>query len=262
MASEKFNLKWNDFQQNVSKTFSSLRSQSNLFDVTLVSNDHKQIQAHKLVLSACSDFFSQIFDNNSHPNPMLYFDNIDGKEMNQVLDYIYNGEVQIFQENLDKFLNVAAKLKLEGLLSTEDTSAGNNGVLKEEQSSEEASDIDRSELISYESFNSAKSRQREYKPRRKTVIDSKSYELAVNCETPESQQLEIETKFQENVVKEGQTFTCTICQKQSNHKATMRRHVETHMAGLRYDCQQCGKTFRCPTTIYRHCKETNHLSSI
>ena len=54
---EKFSLKWNDFHSNVSKSFSLLRNEEYLHDVTLVGDDHKQISAHRLVLSACSDYF-------------------------------------------------------------------------------------------------------------------------------------------------------------------------------------------------------------
>ena len=50
--SEKFSLKWNDFQSVVSQSFSVLREESDFYDVTLVSDDHTQISAHKLVLSA------------------------------------------------------------------------------------------------------------------------------------------------------------------------------------------------------------------
>ena len=61
-SSEKFSLKWNDFEKNVSKSFSQMRQQTGLFDVTLVSSDQKQVSAHRLVLSACSDFFKNILN--------------------------------------------------------------------------------------------------------------------------------------------------------------------------------------------------------
>ena len=47
--SEKFNLKWNDFEANVSKSFSKLRNEEYLHDVTLVGDDYTQMSAHKLV---------------------------------------------------------------------------------------------------------------------------------------------------------------------------------------------------------------------
>ena len=66
-SSEKFCLKWNDFQDNVTKSFSKFRQESGLFDVTLVGSDQKQLSAHRLVLSACSDFFMTIFHSNTQP---------------------------------------------------------------------------------------------------------------------------------------------------------------------------------------------------
>ena len=51
---KKFCLKWNEFQSNVASAFSLLRNKTTFQDVTLVSDDHKLIQAHKVVLSACT----------------------------------------------------------------------------------------------------------------------------------------------------------------------------------------------------------------
>ena len=36
------------------------------------------------------------------------------------MDYIYNGEVQLYQEKLDNFLSIAQRLKLEGLMGNND----------------------------------------------------------------------------------------------------------------------------------------------
>ena len=119
MASEKFCLRWNDFETNVSKSFVSLRTETQLFDVTLVGQDQKKVSAHRLVLSACSDFFKNIFYSNSHSHPLLYLDGVDSSEVNLMLDYIYHGEVQIHQELINRFLDVANKFKLEGLIGTE-----------------------------------------------------------------------------------------------------------------------------------------------
>ena len=68
---EKFSLKWNDFHSNAAKAFSLFRNDDYLHDVTLVSDDQKQISAHKLVLSACSEYFNNVFKQNKHSNPLL-----------------------------------------------------------------------------------------------------------------------------------------------------------------------------------------------
>ena len=118
--SEKFSLKWNDFQSNVSRTFSQLRSEEEFFDVSLVSDDEKMMSAHKLVLSASSPYFKHILTTNKHSHPLLCLDGVSSAELQCVLDYIYQGEVQINQEYLDRFLQIASKLKLEGLLASKE----------------------------------------------------------------------------------------------------------------------------------------------
>ena len=57
---EKLCLKWNDFQFNVSKSFSTLRKEQDFNDVTLVSDDGEVLSGHKVVLSASSEFFKRI----------------------------------------------------------------------------------------------------------------------------------------------------------------------------------------------------------
>ena len=53
---EKFCLRWNDFENNISKAFGELRDDKDFFDVTLACDDD-QIQAHKVILSVRPPFF-------------------------------------------------------------------------------------------------------------------------------------------------------------------------------------------------------------
>ena len=119
MRSEQFALTWNDFQERVSTSFKKLRIEKDLFDVTLISDDEEQILAHKLLLSACSSFFKSILKKSSNTtHPLIYLSGIDSRNLNMIVDYIYQGEVQIYQDQLDKFLEVAHRLKVEDLLSS------------------------------------------------------------------------------------------------------------------------------------------------
>ena len=116
---EKYLLKWNDFQTNVVSSFGKLRNQSTFTDITLVSADKKRISAHQVVLATSSGFFSHILEQNMQSQLMICLDGISSTELTSVLDYIYLGEVNISQENLDRFLKVAEKLELDGLLTLE-----------------------------------------------------------------------------------------------------------------------------------------------
>ena len=121
--SEKFCLKWNDFHANVSKSFKALRSADDFYDVTLVSDDQKQVSAHKIVLSASSEYFKNVLRSNKHPHPMLCLNGVSSNELSSILDYIYNGEIQIYQEQLDSFLQIAQRFQLEGLMQGEEVAS-------------------------------------------------------------------------------------------------------------------------------------------
>ena len=59
--SEKFRLKWNDFQTNITNTFRKLRSEEDFYDVIIVSDDRHKISAHKIVLADSSEYFIGLF---------------------------------------------------------------------------------------------------------------------------------------------------------------------------------------------------------
>ena len=165
--SEKFCLKWNDFTTNVSKSFGLLRTADYLHDVTLVADDHKQVSAHKLVLSACSEYFKDIFKNNNNKlsHPILCLDGISSADLENILGYIYNGEIQIYQEHLDRFLGIAQRFKLEGLISDNNPVSEKNDLLYQE------SDDIQTHLTKYEN-------QEEFAPQNDMKIKPVSKSLA------------------------------------------------------------------------------------
>ena len=55
--SEKFSLRWNDYHSNWSKSLIELRKDTDLADVTLVTDDKVKISAHKILLSSCTNIF-------------------------------------------------------------------------------------------------------------------------------------------------------------------------------------------------------------
>ena len=114
MAGEKFCLRWNDFESNISTAFQELREDKDFFDVTLACGD-EQIQAHKVILSACSQFFRNILRRNLHQHPLLYMKGVKFADLQSVLNFMYHGEVNVAQEELNSFLAVAEDLRVKGL---------------------------------------------------------------------------------------------------------------------------------------------------
>ena len=115
MSSEKFCLKWNDFETNISGAFRELRDDSDFFDVTLACDDEEQVSAHKVILSACSPFFRQLLRRHKHQHPLLYLRGVTFSDLESVLAFMYHGEVNIAQDQLNSFLAIAEDLKVKGL---------------------------------------------------------------------------------------------------------------------------------------------------
>ena len=113
--SEKFCLKWNDFKDIINSTFETLRKDLDLYDVTLVCEDGQQVEAHKIILAASSPFFTTVFKKNKHPHPLIYMRGMKSEDLVAILDFLYYGEANIYQANLENFLNIAEELKLRGL---------------------------------------------------------------------------------------------------------------------------------------------------
>ena len=111
-------LKWNDFQENVSKSFSVLRNCSDFQDVTLVSEDHQRLSAHRIILSTCSEYFRKVLRGNKEHKPILCLENVSFKDLESILDYVYHGETQVEQKYVQRFLKLAQRFKLEGLQET------------------------------------------------------------------------------------------------------------------------------------------------
>ena len=125
MGSEKFCLRWNDFESNISSSFSELRNDKDFFDVTL-SCDDEQIQAHKLIISACSPFFRNVLRRNPHQNPLIYLKGVRFIDLQAILNFMYHGEVNVAQEDLNSFLAVAEDLKVKGLTQNQTQTTENS----------------------------------------------------------------------------------------------------------------------------------------
>ena len=61
MPNEHFCLKWNNFQRNIVAALGNLKLDEDFVDVTISCEGGKLIKAHKVILSACSDYFRDLF---------------------------------------------------------------------------------------------------------------------------------------------------------------------------------------------------------
>ncbi|XP_022662506.1 protein bric-a-brac 2-like isoform X4 [Varroa destructor] len=111
---QQFCLKWNNHQANMLSVFDRLLSNKSLVDVT-IGCEGRQVKAHKVVLSACSPFFENLFTENPCKHPIVILKDIRYADLKALVEFMYKGEVNVVQEQLPTLLKTAEALKIKGL---------------------------------------------------------------------------------------------------------------------------------------------------
>ena len=233
-------MKWNNFQKSIRNSFKNLRENSDFSDVTLVCEDNQQVEAHRVILSACSPFFMNVLKNNKHSHPMIYMRGLKAQNMLSVLDFMYHGEASIYIEDLEHFLALADDLQLIGV--TGNTEEQIQGV-SDKNITEKAFPIKEIKLP----------KQIQTK---EEVQDG--YEILVN---PKMNLLKGEKESfdtldeQINFMMQGEpgNWTCSVCWKNSKLKDNIRQHIEGHhVKGITHPCSQCNTVSRSRIGLSKH----------
>ena len=245
MVDEKLCLTWNDFQENVKVAFGELRVDNDFTDVTLACED-QSVKAHKVILSACSPFFKKLLKTHPHPQPLVYMRGIKSSELVAVVDFIYRGEANIFQEQLESFLALAEELQLKGL----------TGNLEEKPEEVSVPLLDRNQinLANDTMMRRGKAMFRDLSQTREVAMVKNEIVPTIQTKLRQSKEIEFETlqKVESMIVKRDNVMFCTNCDYTSKHGGHMREHVEKHIEGLEYPCNSCGKVMRSSHAFREH----------
>jgi len=282
MSSEKFCLKWNDFETNISAAFRDLREEKDFFDVTLACEDN-QIEAHKVILSACSTFFRNILKRNPHQRPLLYLKGVKYRELLNILNFMYLGEVNVGQDELNTFLSIAEELKVKGLTQgSSDSQQGQTvrtpeGVLKpknqaginheiawgepskrvkrrqEEEDIQEVMQVKaepkETMLLPQDTENTKMMDEQQdyeyegYEDGTNIMDPSEAYTTGMDKGSMISKGIEIDTML---IKIDNCEFQCSVCHHVSKSKHHMRKHIDAkHIVQDPIPCQHCEKL--CPS---------------
>ena len=247
-----FCLRLQDFDTNIRDSWKEIQSQKDFCDVTLACDD-KQMAAHKFIISSSSPVFRNILKQNSNQHPFIYLRGVKYKDLSNLLNFIYQGEVNIPQEELNSFLAVAEDLKVRGLSGDE---AGKS--LNEKQQSplkdifgEENYDpppkrkftrkLDDNEI--YKSFGTdPKNAKVEMNVGHNIVTETSQVDMDSWDESDIKEQLDSVSfpvsTFKNNMNDAG-LYSCDNCGKQFRTSYTLKLHVESIHDGIRYSCNQC-----------------------
>ncbi|XP_075234898.1 longitudinals lacking protein-like [Lycorma delicatula] len=113
-SGQQFNLRWNNHTNNILQVFMEHLNSELLVDVSL-SCEGKFLKAHKMVLSACSPYFQELFKLHQLPHPVIIFNGIGFSELKLVVEFMYRGEIKVLESDLQTVLQTAEALQVKGL---------------------------------------------------------------------------------------------------------------------------------------------------
>ena len=253
---EKFCLKWNDFQDNITTSYKKLRESREFSDVTLVSEDNQQVEAHRVILSACSPFFMNMLKSNKHSHPLIYMRGLKAHNLLGVVDFIYNGEANIYQEDLDQFLALAQELQLKGLV----------GNIQDEpiklfpKQNKLESPVERATFTTFNPIEERKQHKQIKTKKEVLQVPSDDYgTVAIPDMNTSKVAIDNVDALDEHItnlmqkVEGSSEWSCSVCGKNSKFKANIRHHIEAnHIEGVSHTCNQCGKVSRSRHGLYQH----------
>jgi len=294
---ENLRLRWNDFESNIAKAFRELREAKDFFDVTLVC-DEDQIHAHKIILSACSPFFSKVLRRSpQHKHPLIYLKDVKFSELTSLLNFIYMGEVIVNREDLNSFLLVAEDLKVKGLSTISDSKTSkpiqprdvvvmkNDQLLEDTHPSPEISrfvssnisvingtesddlkhgigDLLKSEKTEvWQRFANLEKQDMHYGKNENNLDNEFIFDDTQENGGHDEDAVAhvISSKMYQSLV-DGKTFwQCAECGFGRAKKTSVKRHVERKHIGLEYRCNICGAVFRLGEAFRFHMKK-KHFS--
>ena len=270
--SENFNLKWNEFHQNIAKSFVELRESFDFSDVTLVSEDNTQFKAHRIILSASSKFFQNVLLKNFHQNPMIYMRGLKTEDLKTVLDFVYHGQTEVPYEQLDKFLVLSDELQLNGLIrnKTNDNVPTHTEPLSEEIEAEDIPEnvetpFEENQLIQ-KHIKAKKAKKNKYEPAINMVKEEEvsgpepvensftgeeSSSIVLSATNIENLDDQINAMMVKN--EDGKGWSCSLCGKTVRDKGNLATHIEAnHIEGATHTCDMCGKISRSRNALRKH----------
>ena len=250
--SEKLCLKWNDFQGNLKSAFESLRGDNDFSDVTLASTDGQSLQAHQVILAASSPFLANLMKGNKYPlHPIIYLRGVNIDTLTAILDFLYFGEANVYQDDLDSFLAIAEEFQLKGLMGGTDDAGGVESETKQNQVKTENCRMVETKVQTNRLFDRSES---------VSNTDLKQSEQVVAIQTQFGDGLQdLEHKVKSmmtkslNLLPNGRRqWTCKVCGKEG-HGSQIVKHIEAnHLQGVVVPCKYCEKTFRSRNSLGHH----------
>jgi len=245
MECESYNLNWEEFNSYTSLTFKQLLSKPDFTDVTLACEGEETIEAHKVILSACSPFFDRILKKNSHVHPLIFLTDVAHSDLKSIINFMYLGQTNVVQEDLQRFLKVATKFQVRGLTDgKKNSSLGNsagNSITDEEI-------IDQEENILGQAEGGINNAENSLQNVVMLEEESRVDDFDFKCEPGNSSRFyneNTENGLNSSLMMDGfrmvpeKVFPCDQCDYKASYSCNLNSHKRTVHEKLFFQCHLC-----------------------
>ena len=195
---EKLSVIWHSYSDHLKNMMSELMINEDFADLTIITEDKKQVKANINILSTCSPVLKDILKKENNSNQIMYLMGVQYSVMESLMQFIYLGEATFYEERMSEFLAVAKSLKIKQLCNAETESIDEPlscGLVTSTESFEE-------KTVTYDQIEIQDPHDRQ---------DTTQRSLTVH----------IQSKH------EGVKYACDKCGHQFTHKSDLTRHIQT-----------------------------------
>ena len=233
MGTQSLKIDWDNFPNQVANTFRDIYRNDKFFDVTLVSEDLREVKAHRIVISSCSSALRRILYKLDYPNPVLYLRGIKHHHLEAVLEFLYLGSVTVSQSELKEILDVAKQLNIHQLTACQtESSEGQRDVPGMRK-------VSRGKQTDIELFSSEESKEDEGGDNDE---DMDYYNVKDDCEVEEGEEYlnsTIKTSNSDYEDDETKEFPCRRCDLTFYSYLELQVHKKSAHPGNKFPCPQC-----------------------
>ena len=186
-----------------------------------------------------------LFGRNKHPHPLIYMRGVKSDDLLAIVDFLYRGEANVFQENLDSFLAIAEELQLKGLMGK-----ANNDELETPKKRKVPVYKNESSISTFSESPQDQIMTTEYETSIGTMALTSNFPK--DFQDLDRQSTSMMMKTSSKSVDGKPLYRCTSCGKEAQ-MSNLKDHIEAnHLEAISLPCNQCKKTFRSRNTLKVH----------
>ena len=244
-------LKWpNHFQHLKSMITIMFKSIDSTTDVTLVCDDGKEINAHKVVLCASSNFLNNAISRNENLKKVS-LKGIQHQEMKSILEFMYLGVVKVSQDKINEWIYAAKILEVhefEKIGGFRKQDRANKVACKEcKIKFRDNQTLSRHIQTKHEEVTYA-CEKCDYQTHRKDTlrehIHIKHLKTKFTCSSCNFEGNRRAVSDHKLVAHKGKIFHCSYCDYQAKNRYYLNQHKKINHDGIIYDCKECD--FKAP----------------